>query len=282
MTYSIVARDSATGHIGAAVASHVLGVGSAVPWVEPSVGAVVTQAFLEIGYGPKMLAALRSGQSAEVALAELTRTDAMASTRQVAAISADGALAVHQGADCILEAGFVRGDGYSAQANMMLNPGVPEAMAGAFEAADGSLAVRMLSALDAAERLGGDIRGRQSAALKVVAGFLPTMNAGWLTDLRVDDHPEPLAELRRLVELQAAANPAHPGGPAHAAALGRGNPEAWFWMGVGLAGQGNLLEARRVLDNAFVVSQNWKELLRRLPRPGLLPIDDQALAQLVD
>jgi len=282
VTYSIVARDADSGQIGVAVASHVLGVGAAVPWAEPGVGVVATQAFLEISYGPRMLAALRSGQPAGPSLADLVGADPMASTRQVAVIGSDGTSASHQGASCIIETGLVTGDGYSTQANMMLNPGVPETMAAAFVSADGTLAVRLLAALDAAEELGGDIRGRQSAALKVMAGVLPAFNGGWLIDLRVDDHTDPLMELRRLVELHASRNPSQPDGPARAASLGRGNPEGWFWMGIELANQGKLAEARRALGHAFAVSDNWRELLRRLPRPGLLAIDESALAQLLD
>jgi len=201
VTYSIVARDPETGQLGVGVASRVLAVGALCPWIESGVGAVATQSFVEVSYGPKALSALRQGSTPARALDELTAADPQAATKQVAVVDAKGRVAVHNGGQCIAEAGHVTGEQFSCQANMMRNRGIPEAMAEAFTATEGSLVVRLLNALDAAEAAGGDFRGRQSSAIKVVAKRPQGGMGGLLVDLRVDDHPEPLAELRRLTEL---------------------------------------------------------------------------------
>jgi uncharacterized Ntn-hydrolase superfamily protein len=185
-----------------AVQSHFFSVGSVVPWVEPGVGAVATQATAEVAHGPNTLAQLRDGRDPAEALRLVLDADPQASVRQLAAVDAMGRVAAHTGGECIVHAGHVTGDGFSVQANMMLDPGVPEAMATAFAAEVGPLATRLLGALDAAEAAGGDIRGRQSAALLVMDGS-PSIIAGHdrLIDVRVDDHDDPLGELRRLTEL---------------------------------------------------------------------------------
>jgi uncharacterized Ntn-hydrolase superfamily protein len=201
VTYSIVARDPDTGQLGVGVASRVLAVGALCPWGEPGVGAVATQSFVELSYGTKTLSALRQGAAPALVLEELTDADPGAPTRQVAVVDATGRVAVHDGEQCIAEAGHVLGEQFSCQANMMRYPGVPEAMADAFARTKGSLVVRILSALDAAEAAGGDFRGRQSSAVKIVAKNSEDGLNGLLIDLRVDDHPEPLAELRRLMDL---------------------------------------------------------------------------------
>jgi uncharacterized Ntn-hydrolase superfamily protein len=203
VTYSIVARDPETGELGVGVASRVLAVGALCPWAEPGVGAVATQSFVDLSYGTKSLAGLRQGASPAIVLEELTTADAGAATRQVAVVDAMGRVAVHDGTECISEAGHVLGEQFSCQANMMRHRGVPEAMADAFATTDGSLVVRILSALDAAEAAGGDFRGRQSSAMKIVAKDPTEGMNGLLIDLRVDDHPAPLSELRRLMELHA-------------------------------------------------------------------------------
>jgi uncharacterized Ntn-hydrolase superfamily protein len=199
VTYSIVARDPATGELGVAVESHFFAVGPVVPWLRPGVGAVATQAMAELSYGPLALDLLEAGRSPSRALEILTEADPGAATRQVAVVDAAGAVAVHTGECCIAEAGHRLGEGWAVQANMMTSPGVPDAMAEAFLAAGGPLADRMLAALDAAEAAGGDIRGRQSAALVVVRGDAGSPAWDNVCDVRVDDHPEPLVELRRLV-----------------------------------------------------------------------------------
>ena len=204
-TYSIVARDPLTGELGVAVQSHWFAVGSMVPWAESGVGAVATQSFVDPSYGKLGLDLMRAGRSAPDALAGLLAADPGRDVRQVAMVDAQGRVAVHTGAKDIPAAGHHAGKGYSVQANLMLTEKVWPAMSQAFEQSKGDLAERMLAALDAAEAVGGDIRGRQSASLLVVSGK-PT-GRSWedrLFDLRVDDHPEPLKELRRLVKLQRA------------------------------------------------------------------------------
>ena len=204
-TYSIVARDAATGELGVAVQSHWFSVGAIVPWAEAGVGAVATQSFVEPSYGPLGLELMKMGRSAPDALYALVSTDADEAVRQVAMVDASGEVDAHTGANAIHAAGHHVGDGYSTQANMMENATVWDAMARAYEASDGDLAERLLAALEAAEREGGDIRGRQSAALIVVSG--EPSGVPWIDrtfDLRVEDHPDPVGELRRLVTLQRA------------------------------------------------------------------------------
>jgi len=282
MTYSIVARDTETGQLGVAVQSHAFSVGPIVPWARAGVGAVATQSIVDPGYGPKGLELLARGLSAEQALARLVAADEAGAVRQVAMVDAHGAVAVHTGERCIPAAGHVRGDGFSCQANMMLNATVWDAMAAAYREADGDLAARLMAALHAAESEGGDIRGRESSALLLVAAVdsgRPWMYADVLVDLRVEDHPEPLTELERLLKLQRAF--------AHAEEADRrqeagdmsgfweefsaaerqapGNIELQFWKGVTLAGQGREREARATLVEVYRRDPSWAELLRRLP-----------------
>ena len=281
MTYSIVARDPATGELGVAVQSHYFAVGPVVPWLRPGIGAVATQAMVDVSYGPKALERLASGRSPAEALAELTADDSRAHTRQVAIVDATGAVATHTGDRCIAEAGHRDGEGWTVQANMMTNATVPDAMAaaytGAIERGD-DLATRLLAALDAAEAEGGDIRGRQSAALVVVSGDPDTPHWDRLYDVRVDDALEPLTELRRLVAVRRA----YLTFDSDHAALG-GNPELRFWKAIGLAtAQGKVDEARAVLDAIYAQDERWRELLRRLPAAGTFPDDPALLAALTD
>ena len=204
-TYSIVARDAETGEIGVAVQSHWFSVGAIVPWAEAGVGAVATQSFVEPAYGPLGLELMRMGRTAPQALEALVTTDADREVRQVAMIDAQGNVAAHTGSRAIFAAGDIVGDQFSAQANLMESPTVWGAMARAFESAEGDLAERLLVALEAAQAEGGDIRGRQSAAIVVVAG--ESTGKAWVDrrfDLRVEDNPRPVRELRRLVKLQRA------------------------------------------------------------------------------
>jgi uncharacterized Ntn-hydrolase superfamily protein len=206
-TFSIVARDPATGELGVAVQSHWFSVGPIVPWAEAGVGAVATQSFVDPSYGKNGLDLMRAGKSAPDTLKELLAKDEAREVRQVAMIDAQGRVDAWTGKNDIQAAGHIVGKDFSVQANLMLNDKVWPAMARAFENTKGDLAERMLAALDAAQAAGGDIRGRQSAALIVVTGK-PTGQA-WkdrVFDLRVDDSPEPLRELRRLVRLQRAYN----------------------------------------------------------------------------
>ena len=199
-TFSIVARDPQTGELGVAVQSHWFSVGSIVPWAEAGIGAVATQSFVDPSYGKLGLDLMRAGKSAPDTLKSLLAGDEGRDVRQVAMIDAQGRVAAHTGSKDIQAAGHIVGRDYSVQANLMLDEKVWPAMSRAFETTKGDLAERMLAALDAAQEAGGDIRGRQSAALIVVSGK-PT-GRSWsdrLFDLRVDDHSEPLKELRRLV-----------------------------------------------------------------------------------
>jgi uncharacterized Ntn-hydrolase superfamily protein len=285
MTYSIAARDPDTGLMGVAVQSHWFSVGSVVTWGEAGVGVVATQAFAEPSYGPFGLDLMRAGTPAPDALQELLTKDPGSQSRQVAMVDAFGRAAAHTGERCLAGAGHVVGDEYSVQANMMLNDTVPDAMSRAFEAAEGGLVSRLLAALEAAEGEGGDIRGRQSAAILVV-GAEPGAHAaaGTVLELRIEDHPEPLTELRRLVEVKRAYDRMNAGdaflaqGAVDAAAAEYeaaqaavpGNVEFTFWRGVALANLGRLDEARTFLQRTYGAPGAWEELLRRLPAGGLL------------
>lgn len=297
-TYSIVARDPATGELGVAVQSHWFSVGQVVPWAKAGVGAVATQSFVEPSYGPLGLELMRSGRTASEALKALVSTDENASVRQVGMIDAAGNVAAHTGKDDIAFANHVTGENFSAQANMMARPGVPEAMAKAFRETRGDLAARMLAALEAAQAAGGDVRGRQSAALLVVSGK-PT-GIAWQDrefDLRIEDNPEPVKELRRLVTLQRAYHQLNAGDEKVAAGDIDGalaaytramelvpdsatDGEAPFWVGVSLASVGRVDEALPYLQRAARQDSNWLELLKRLPAAGLLPDDDVLMARL--
>jgi uncharacterized Ntn-hydrolase superfamily protein len=285
-TYSIVARDPTTGDLGVAVQSHWFSVGSVVTWAEPGVGAVATQSFVDPAYGPLGLALLRAGKSPKEALDGLLAADAGRDVRQVAFIDASGRVAAHTGKSCIFAAGHEVGEGFSVQANLMEKPTVWPAMARAYRAAKGDLADRMLAALEAAEAEGGDIRGRQSAALLIVSGK-PTGKpwAGRLFDLRVDDHPQPLVELRRLIKLQRAYNHMNAGDVAvehkdneaalreykAAAALVPESDEMVYWHAVALVGMGRTAEALPMFRKLFAKEPRWRELTRRLPASGLMP-----------
>ena len=281
-TYSIVARDRDTGQMGVAVQSHWFSVGSVVSWAEPGVGAVATQSVAERSYGPDGLELMRGGSPAPEALERLVSADAEAAVRQVALVDAEGRVAAHSGALCIPVFGHVTGDGFSCQANLMARAGVPEAMASAYEAASGPLDERLLTALDAAEAAGGDIRGRQSSALLVVDGEgKPWRRA---IDLRVEDHAEPIAELRRLHRLHrayelseraedhVAAGRHDEAAPLYVAAaeLAPDNDELIFFAGVAAAVAGDLDTALERVRAAIAINPAWYELLGRVP-PEIAP-----------
>jgi uncharacterized Ntn-hydrolase superfamily protein len=275
-TYSIVARDPATGELGAAVHSHWFSVGSLCVFARPGVGAVATQSVVEPAYGPDGLERLAHGEPAEAALADLLAADELARLRQVALLPADGPPAVHTGADCIAQAAHVTTAHASCQANMMAADGVPDAMAAAFDAASGDLAARLLAALDAAEAAGGDVRGRQSAALLVV----PAEGAAWerTVDLRVEDHADPLGELARLLglhrayalateadELMGEGRSAEAGDRyREAARLAPDSDELLFWSGLAAAQAGDLDGGAAQVARAAEVHAGWRTLLERL------------------
>jgi uncharacterized Ntn-hydrolase superfamily protein len=295
VTYSIVARDERTGELGVAVQSHYFAVGALVSWAEPGVGAVATQSVVEPAYGPRGLELMRSGSSAPAALQRLLEGDELEAVRQVALVDRYGRVAAHTGTRCIREAGHRVADGVSAQANIMARRTVPDAMVAAFATGGDELADRLLAALEAAEREGGDLRGAQSAAIVVVA---PRESGSPMedrpVDLRVEDHHAPVRELRRLLALRRAYARVETGDElaacgeleaalveyAGAHAEHPGNAELAFWHGVALALNGREHEARGPLGQAFGENEGWRELLRRLPAAGLFPADDQLVARL--
>ncbi|MBN1206287.1 MAG: DUF1028 domain-containing protein [Myxococcaceae bacterium] len=294
-TYSIVARDPATGELGVAVQSHWFSVGPIVAWAEAGVGAVATQSFVDPSYGKLGLDLMRAGRAAPDALKGLLVADSGSAVRQVAMIDAQGRVAAHTGERCIVAAGHVVGENFSVQANMMERDTVWPAMAKAFRETKGDLAARMMAALEAAEAAGGDIRGKQSAALIVVSGK-PT-GKSWVDrkfDIRVDDHPKPLVELRRLLTLQRAYNLMNEGDLAierndtqaalehysGAEALAPGNAEMVFWHAVSLVNVNRVDEAIPLFQKTFKLDARWRDLLTRLPKAGLLPDDPKLLARL--
>ena len=293
MTYSIVARGGRDGfeELGVAVQSHWFGVGSIVPWARAGVGAVATQANAEVAYGPRALDLLERGMSAPGALQRLLAEDPLGASRQVAIVDAHGEVAAHTGDACMTFAGDVQGDGVSCQANIMATPEVWPAMLEAYTAGRGSLSSRLLTALNVAEATGGDLRGRQSAAILVV----PAAGDPWetVTSLRVEDHPEPLVELARLARLDEAYRFAGEGDErlaegrhneasalyARACALAPESDELRFWAGLGAAQLGDMDTALAHVRAAIAVHGGWLELLRRLPS-DLAPSAPAVLAAL--
>lgn len=274
-TYSIVARDEATGELGVAVQSHWFSVGSVVAWASPGAGAVATQSVAEVAHGPNMLERMREGLDAAGAIAAVLASDEQAAYRQLGAVDAQGRAAAHTGADCIPQAGHLVGEGFACQANLMAGEGVPAAMARAYAEQEGDLAARLLAALGAAERAGGDLRGRQSAALLVV----PAAGEPWRRrfDVRVDDHADPLGELARLSRLARAYEMAGEADElsargehgraaelyARAAETAPEADELVFWAGLGVAAE-DLPAGVELVRRAIAVKGSWLTLLERL------------------
>jgi len=294
-TYSIVAYDSTTGQFGAAVQSHWFKVADVI-WVEPGIGAVATQSLVDFAYGPLGLEMMKNGKTSLQALAGLIASDPNPQVRQVAMIDARGNVATHTGEKCIAEAGHHQGRIYSVQANLMRNNTVWDAMALAFESSKGDLADRMMAALEAAEGEGGDIRGRQSAAMVVVSGEPTGMS--WvdrIVDIRVDDSPEPLKELRRLLNITRAYDMMNQGDEyiawkefdkageayARAAELAPGNLEVMFWHAVTLVTVGETDRALPIFKQVFEADESWRELIPRLVEADLMPDDDALILQIV-
>jgi len=296
-TFSIVARDSITGEMAVGVQSHWFNVGTSVPWLEAGVGAVATQSFIDKSYGLKGLALLKQGLTAKQALDSLLSIDPGRDVRQVAIVDNKGNIAAHTGKGCIQYASHITGNGFSVQSNMMLGNQVCQAMSKAFiNTAGNPLPERILAALDAAQKAGGDIRGRQSAALIVV----PAQSTGkpWndrTTDVRVDDNAYPLVELRRLYRLQVAYEHMNSGDLAtekndmkkameeYGAAMKMfpDNLEMQYWTGITLANNKQVEKAMSILKKVFAKDKNWKELTRRLPAVNLLTVSPADLNRIL-
>jgi uncharacterized Ntn-hydrolase superfamily protein len=296
-TFSIVARDSVTGEMGVAVQSHWFSVGTAVSWAEAGVGAVATQSFVNKSFGIRGLELLRTGLTAQQALDSLLRNDEGREVRQVAIVDAKGNVATHTGKGCIAYASHMQGNQFSVQSNMMLGDKVPVAMFDAFRKNAGKpIAERMLLALEAAQAAGGDIRGKQSAAILIV----PAKSEGkpWderTVDLRVDDSKEPIKELRRLYTVQQAYEHMNKGDLAvekndMAAAMNEYNAamqmipdnlEMQYWTAITLANSKQVDKALPMFKNIFSKDKNWKELTRRLPAVNLLTVSESDLKKIL-
>lgn len=295
-TYSIVARDPVTGQMGVAVQSHWFSVGSLVTWGEAGVGVVATQSFIDPGYGPLGLDLMRTGKTAQQALAGLLAADPNEAVRQVAMLDVKGNVAAHTGKKCIPAAGHIVGENFSVQANLMLNDKVWPAMNAAYRNTSGDLVDKMLAALDAAQSVGGDIRGKQSAAILVVSGT--STGRPWVDrvmELRVEDHPEPLQELRRLVHVHRAYQHMNAGDLAvehndmdkalaeygAAQKMMPDNLEMIYWTATSLVNANRLEESLPLFKKVFAGDVNWSELTPRLPSVGLLNVDEAGMKKIL-
>jgi uncharacterized Ntn-hydrolase superfamily protein len=296
-TYSIIARDPKTGQMGVGVQSHWFSVGSVVPWGKAGIGVIATQAMCNISFGPRGLDLLEKGRSPEKTINILLKDDEGREYRQVAILNSKGSVATHTGKNCIKHAGHLLGNDYSVQANMMLNDTVWSAMGNAYEKYTNlPLAERIIEALNAAQNAGGDIRGKQSAALLIIDGK-PTKNR-WedpLINLRVEDHQEPLRELSRLLTVYRAYEYMNKGDVAieknemdialkeyaSAQELFPDNPEMKFWTAVSLANNKKLNESISIFSDIFKKENNWRLLLERLPETGILKINSKELDKIL-
>jgi uncharacterized Ntn-hydrolase superfamily protein len=284
MTYSIVARDPASGELGVAVQSAMFDAGAVVPWARAGVGAVATQAISETAYGPRCLDALAGGMTAADGLEAARAQDPAAALRQVGVVAAAGPAAAFTGELCIDHAGHLAVHAFAVQANMMATPEVWPAMAEAYAGAEGPLARRMLAALDAAQAAGGDARGVMSAAMVVVAGEPAGPGGGRVVDLRVDHSDDPLGELRRLLDVADAygaftrAVDMLMGGDAAgslaeadaALALLPGDENLAFIRAGALVAQGKD-EGRSALDALIARRGSWDTVIRSFQAKGLMP-----------
>lgn len=295
-TYSIVAIDPVTGDMGVAVQSHWFSVGTIVSWGEAGVGVIATQSFVNASFGPKGLELLKSGMTPQQVVDKLINEDEGKDFRQLAILDSKGNVAAYTGKNCIQPAGHLTGKGYSVQANLMMNDKVWPAMAKAFENSKGSLAERLLIALEAAQSVGGDIRGKQSAAILVVRA--KSTGKVWedrLVDLRIDDSNEPLKEMRRLLKVHQAYQHMNNGDLAvekndmakameeYSAAMKMfpNNLEMKYWTAIALANKGNLKEALPLFKEIFKKDKNWKTLTPRLIPNGLLTVDEKTLKEIL-
>jgi uncharacterized Ntn-hydrolase superfamily protein len=295
-TFSIVARDEKTGEMAVGVQSHWFSVGTSVPWAEAGVGAVATQSFVDKSYGPKALALLKKGFTAQQAMDSLTNADPGREVRQVAIVDNKGNIATHTGKNCIQVAKHIKGKHFSVQSNMMLGDQVNEYMVKAFEQSSNKpLAERVLLALEAAQQAGGDIRGMQAAALVVVPGKPTETWNNKSVDLRVDDAAKPLQELRRLYNVHLAYEHMNRGDLAveknnmplamdeynAAMKLFPANLEMQYWTAITLANNKQVAKALPMLKTIFTRDKNWKELTRRLPPVGLLTVTPAELTKIL-
>ena len=291
-TFSIVAYDQQSGQIGVAVQSHWFSVGSIVSWAEAGVGAVATQSLVNVSFGPRALESLKKGYSPQKTVEELVNADEGRDFRQLAVIDEKGRVATHTGEKCIADAGHIIGKNYSVQANMMLNKEVVPAMSKAFEQSSGPLAERMVAALQAAQKAGGDIRGQQSAAIIIVR--VKSTGKLWedrLIDLRVEDHPNAVKELARILAVFRAYEHMNKGDLAiekgdektamqeYAAAekMFPNNTEMKFWHAVALVNIGKVDLALPIFKKIFAEDKNYIELTRRIVSNGLLKADEATL-----
>jgi uncharacterized Ntn-hydrolase superfamily protein len=293
LTYSIVARDDETAELGVAVQSHWFSVGSVVPWARAGVGAVATQSMVEISYGPLGLELMASGKKANEALEALLRSDMKRETRQVAFVDAEGNAGVHTGKNCTPYAGHFEGDGFTCEANLMRNDSIWGSMAKSFKATSKisggkrmPLAERLVAALEAAEESGGDIRGRQSAAIVVVSQkAYPNSWSGRLVDLRVEDSQTPLRELKRLLRIQRGYEWANKGDQylndrsyrkaflayKKANELVPEQEELEFWQAVTLVHARKVKDAKLIFGGVFRKNKDWIHVAKSLPKVGILP-----------
>lgn len=295
-TYSIVARDPETGEMGVAVQSHWFSVGSIVAWGEAGVGVIATQSFVNVSFGPRGLALLKRDKTAQQVIEALIASDEGRDVRQLAVLSSNGSVDAYTGKNCIPDAGHYVGENFSVQANLMMNDKVWSAMAEAFENTGGPLAERMITALEAAQEVGGDIRGKQSASILIVRGE-STGNV-WeerLIDLRVEDHQHPVKELKRLLRINRAYEHMNNGDLAvehnnmelamkeYSAAeeMFPDNEEMKYWHAVTLVNNGGLEEALPLFKEVFAKNENWKILTPRLVPVGLLKVNDKQLKKIL-
>lgn len=295
-TYSIVARDKDTGEMGVAVQSHWFSVGTIVSWGEAGVGVIATQSFVNPSFGPRGLALLKAGLTAQQALDALIEGDEGRDVRQLAILDANGNVAVYTGSKCIESAGHHKGDQYSVQANLMRNDDVWPAMSKAFESSKGPLAERMLIAMEAGEAAGGDIRGKQSVAVLVVAP--KSTDQPWvdrIVDLHIADHPQPLIEMRRLLGVHRAYEHMNKGdvaiehGDVETALLEYGNAQSLFpdneemqyWSAVSLVNIGKLEEALPIFKRVFNKNPDWRELTPRIHKAGVLVVSEEGMKRII-
>jgi uncharacterized Ntn-hydrolase superfamily protein len=296
MTYSIVAVDKPSGQMGVAIQSRWFSVGSIAGWAEPGVGVMAIQAFPDLSHGHLGLALMKAGRTPEQTLKSLLAGDTRPEIRQIGIVDFQGRVAAHTGEQCVPEAGHMTGVGFTAQANLMRNRNIWLAMATAFEKSKGPLAYRLMETLEAAQEAGGDVRGKESASMLIVK----TTSSGmpWqdrVLDLRVEDHTEPLKELRRLLRIHEAY--AHTNYADTLMSYGRMNEateefgrafeiapeieEPKFWQAVTVLCQGRTEESIPIFKDVFAINPDWKQVLRSLLRTKLFPINEHEVSQVL-